>query len=82
MKTKKQKTATIFVEQANFQRQRGSKGMENKRRPPLSPDQCAYCKGMGHWKSECPKGEGNQEEKSKGQRVSTIILSKDSSDED
>lgn len=24
-------------------------------RPPLDPDQCAYCKEYRHWKSECPK---------------------------
>ncbi|XP_073075517.1 uncharacterized protein [Manis javanica] len=24
-------------------------------RPPLDKDQCAYCKGKGHWVKECPK---------------------------
>nr|KAF6297599.1 hypothetical protein mPipKuh1_009684 [Pipistrellus kuhlii] len=28
---------------------------ETKRRRPLGPNQCAYCKKEGHWKKECPR---------------------------
>lgn len=39
------------------------KGQTNKKgeskkgesRPMLQPNQCAYCKELGHWKKECPK---------------------------
>ena len=23
---------------------------------PLQPNQCAQCRGFGHWKNECPEG--------------------------
>ncbi|CAK6445561.1 unnamed protein product [Pipistrellus nathusii] len=28
---------------------------ETRRRRPLGPNQCAYCKEEGHWKKECPR---------------------------
>lgn len=42
-----------------------SKGRGNGRggrsaRPPLRPNQCAYCREVGHWKRECPKQRENR----------------------
>ena len=29
--------------------------MENRMRPRMDKDQCAYCKEKGHWVKDCPK---------------------------
>ncbi|XP_069716937.1 uncharacterized protein [Phaenicophaeus curvirostris] len=45
--------ATVAV----LERPRG-RGQGNRQREPrqtLRPNQCAYCKEIGHWKGECPK---------------------------
>uniref|UniRef100_A0A4X2KQ68 CCHC-type domain-containing protein n=1 Tax=Vombatus ursinus TaxID=29139 RepID=A0A4X2KQ68_VOMUR len=39
-------------------------------RPPLSRDQCAYCKATGHWKSECP----NRQQKTRPEPVLTLDM--------
>ena len=28
---------------------------------PLQPNQCARCRGFGHWKDECPKARKEEE---------------------
>ena len=35
---------------------------QRRLRAPLQPNQCARCRGFGHWKNECP--EGRRENKS------------------
>lgn len=62
IKKQQQQTATVFVEQANSQRQRGPKGRK-RQEGPLSPAQSASAKA-GHWKNECPKREDNRGEQS------------------
>ncbi|KAF1520750.1 hypothetical protein FQV19_0015231, partial [Eudyptula minor] len=49
---------------------RAGRGVNSSNHTPLGPNQRAYCRKEGHWKSECPQrrksfaessGEGGQE---------------------
>ncbi|KAF1406757.1 hypothetical protein FQV22_0015636, partial [Spheniscus magellanicus] len=55
-------------------RSRVGRGVNSLNHTPLGPNQCAYCKKEGHWKSEWPQRRKSFAESSEGGQESDANL--------